>query len=298
MSQPIALEEFPVWMKGRLIQKSGPLGWEGIAVRRYLTPAQEVSLPAVRDYGVVAYMGGRHAVESRRYDGKWESDRVGPGTVPVVTRAEASRWRWGRTLDALHIYLPPDALAGVSEDVFERVVDDIELKNVLSAQDVVLTGVAERLANEVAAGGLGGRLYVEALRCQMSVHILRTYSAAISFREHSCSRRFSKAERRMVAGFIKENISRSISLAELSGLLRLSVFHFSRKFRREFGCPPYAYVIQRRLEHAKRQLRRGNVPLKVVAANSGFADQSHMTWLFRRVLNVTPAEYRTDTLQS
>jgi AraC family transcriptional regulator len=298
VSRPITPEEMPAWLQGKLVQDSGPLGWDGITVRRYHTPAQEVLLPAVYDYGIVAYMGGREAVKWRGYDNGWETDRVGPGAVSVLTRAEASHWRWDSPLDAFHIYLPPDALASVAADAFERDIADIELKNVLSAQDVVLTEAAMRLASEVQAGGLGGRLYVEALRCQMSVHILRTYAEAISFREQSCSGGLSQTERRTVVEFIKENINRNISLAELAGLLRLSVFHFSRKFRREFGCPPYAYVLQQRLEHAKRQLRRGDIPLKVVAANSGFADQSHMTRLFRRLMNVTPAEYRTESLQS
>jgi AraC family transcriptional regulator len=50
--------------------------------------------------------------------------------------------------------------------------------------------------------------------------------------------------------------------------------------------------MRRRIEHAKRQLARRDIPLKVVAASSGFSDQSHMTRLFRRLLDVTPAEYR------
>jgi AraC family transcriptional regulator len=298
VSQVITPEDLPQWMEGDLVQNSAPLGWNGLKLRRYHTPPQEVLLPMVCDYAVVAYMGGAEAVKWRRYDTSWETDRVGPGTVSVLTRAEVSHWRWDRPIDACHIYLPPDALSGIAADAFERNIEDIELKNVLSAEDAVLTEAALRLSNEASDGGLGGQLYVEALRCQISVHILRTYAATITFREHRCSGGLSRTERRMVVEYIEENINRNISLADLAGLLRLSVFHFSRKFRREFGCPPYAYVILQRLEHAKRQLRRGNAPLKLVAANSGFADQSHMTRLFRRVLNVTPAEYRADSLHS
>ncbi|MBU2122025.1 MAG: helix-turn-helix domain-containing protein [Gammaproteobacteria bacterium] len=50
--------------------------------------------------------------------------------------------------------------------------------------------------------------------------------------------------------------------------------------------------LDQRVKHAQRQLARPDVPLKVVAANCGFSDQSHMTRVFRRVLNVTPAEFR------
>jgi AraC family transcriptional regulator len=212
-------------------------------------------------------MGSRKALKWRREDGTWETEEVGPGNVSVVTRADVSHWRWSKPIDAVHIYLPPDALAGAAADAFERDIEDIELKNVLSAEDAVLTEIARRLSNEVNVGGLGGSLYVEALRCQMSVHILRAYAATIKFRDHRCSGGLSRAERRLILEFIEEHASRNISLAELAGVLQLSVFHFSRKFRREFGCPPYAYVIQQRLERAERLLRRSNVPLKVVAAS-------------------------------
>ena len=83
-----------------------------------------------------------------------------------------------------------------------------------------------------------------------------------------------------------------MSLAELAGVVQLSVFHFTRKFRAEFGCPPHAYVMRKRIERAKAQLAKRDIPLKVVAANSGFSDQSHMTRLFQRLLGVTPAAYR------
>lgn len=292
MSQVITPDDVPQLMEGELLFDSSSLGWDGLKLRGFSTPPQEIQFPMMCDYAFLSY-GARRAELNRRTQGAWQNHRVGPGVVSVLTRAQESHWRWDEPLDALHVYLPYDAFAGVAAEVFERDIADIELHDVLGADDTVLTNAANCLANESRVGGLGGRLYVEALRCQICVHIIRTY-ATVAFREHRSCGGLTQAQCRMIIEFIEENISRNISLAELAGLLQLSVFHFSRKFRREFGYPPYAYVIQQRLERAKRQLRGGNVPLKVVAANCGFADQSHMTRLFRRALNVTPAEYRTE----
>ncbi|WP_306028292.1 helix-turn-helix domain-containing protein [Stappia sp. MMSF_3263] len=294
MGTVITPEELPQWMDGDLVQDSAPLGWNGLKLKRYHTPPQEVNLPMVCDFAVVAYVN-RHALKWRRYDGPWETGRVGPGLVSVLTRAEVSHWRWDSPVEALHVYLPFEAMAATAEAVFERDIEDIQLRNILSAEDPVLTEAAARLASEVGVGGLGGQLYVEALRCQMSVHILRNY-AAVAFREHLPNGGLSRPQCRLILEFIEENIGRNISLAELAGVLQLSVFHFSRKFSKEFGCSPYAYVLRKRVEHAKQQLRSGSAPLKVVAADCGFADQSHMTRLFRRFLNVTPAEYRSRSL--
>jgi AraC family transcriptional regulator len=123
------------------------------------------------------------------------------------------------------------------------------------------------------------------------VHILRNY-ADVVFRKPKVYGGLSRAQKSLVVQYVEDNIERNISLAELANLVQLSGFYFTRKFRIDFGCPPHAYVIQRRLEHAKRQLARKDVPLKCVAANCGFSDQSHMNRLFRRVLGFTPAAYR------
>ena len=95
-----------------------------------------------------------------------------------------------------------------------------------------------------------------------------------------------------------EHIGQNISLAELTGLTQLSVFAFIRKFQADFQCSPHAYVLGRRIECAKKLLIRPDAPLKVVAAHSGFSDQRHMTRVFRRMLNVTPAEFRRATSRS
>jgi AraC family transcriptional regulator len=122
--------------------------------------------------------------------------------------------------------------------------------------------------------------------------LLRRY-ANITFRTSTARGGLPHVQCRLLTRYIEENLDRNISLADLAGVVELSVFHFLRKFRTEFGCPPHAYVMRQRIERAKRQLARRDIPLKVVAANCGFSDQSHMTRLFRRLLGTTPAEYRS-----
>jgi AraC family transcriptional regulator len=55
---------------------------------------------------------------------------------------------------------------------------------------------------------------------------------------------------------------------------------------------PHAYVLSRKVERACQHLRKDRLPLKEIALLSGFADQSHLNRVFRRHMNITPAEYR------
>lgn len=82
----------------------------------------------------------------------------------------------------------------------------------------------------------------------------------------------------------------SLSLEELADIGGLSPFQFLRRFSRATGLTPHAYLVQRRLQKARRLIADG-MALAEVAAASGFADQSHMTRLFVRSYGLTPGRY-------
>ena len=293
MSDLITPDELPIWVPGETTVDSAPLAWEGVRARGYRYTALDVPIPGIREYIIVAYKDGA-TLMNRRSTGDWRNEHVGPGCISLLTHATESHWRWGEDIEVTHLYLSPETMAQVAAEAYDRHINKVELRDVLRADDPVLVGIAASLAQEAREAGLGGRLYAEALRNHACVHILRHYANVI-FREPSRSGGLSRAQCQLLNQYFEENLDRNISLAELAGVVQLSEFHFARKFRNEFGCPPHAYVMRKRIERAKAQLARGNIPLKVVAANSGFSDQSHMTRLFRRLLGVTPAEYRKAT---
>lgn len=290
MSELVTPEQIPHWIPGNLTRDSSPLAWDGITLKGYSYTELEVAIPKMRDFMIVVYRSGT-AEMSRRSGGAWHSERVEPGIVSILTRAEQSQWRWSKPIDVSHLYLSQSAIAHVAGEVFDRDINDVEMCDMVRAEDPVLTAIMATLEHELNEGGLGGHLYVEALKNQLCIHILRRY-AKTSFREYRSYGRLSSAQCRLLTQYVADHIDQNISLAELAGVMQLNVFNFIRKFQAEFGCPPHAYVMMQRIDHAKRLLGCQDVPLKVVAASSGFSDQSHMTRLFRKTLNVTPSEYR------
>jgi AraC-like DNA-binding protein len=81
-----------------------------------------------------------------------------------------------------------------------------------------------------------------------------------------------------------------LTLAALANEAGLSRYQFLRGFTRATGLTPHAYLIQRRIHHARQLIGRG-VRLAEVAADSGFSDQSHMTRLFVRCFGLSPGAY-------
>jgi AraC-like DNA-binding protein len=81
---------------------------------------------------------------------------------------------------------------------------------------------------------------------------------------------------------------------EAAAAAGLSPAHFSRLFRRQYGRSFSAVLQQMRADHAADMLARTDKPVKIIAVQCGFADQSHLTKAFRRLYRCTPAKYRRE----
>jgi AraC-like DNA-binding protein len=95
---------------------------------------------------------------------------------------------------------------------------------------------------------------------------------------------------RRVREYIEARFDRDVTLGELAEVAGLSPFHLARVFRAEVGLPPHAYLESVRVREAQRLIRGGQT-LVEVAHGVGFADQSHFTHRFRRLVGVTPGRF-------
>ena len=89
---------------------------------------------------------------------------------------------------------------------------------------------------------------------------------------------------------IDDSPASPITLSDLARASRLSRFQFLRGFVKATGLTPHAYLVQRRIDIARRLISHGN-PLAEAAIGSGFADQSHMTRIFARKYGISPGAY-------
>ncbi|MFM0390545.1 helix-turn-helix transcriptional regulator [Paraburkholderia phytofirmans] len=105
--------------------------------------------------------------------------------------------------------------------------------------------------------------------------------------DHGASRQLTRA-----AEFIAENCTRSLKLEDICEAAGLSASHLIRAFKQRYGMTPHAYLINRRIQYSRAQLRRGRVIVDV-ALDAGFADQAHLQRIFKRLVAATPGQYRS-----
>ena len=92
--------------------------------------------------------------------------------------------------------------------------------------------------------------------------------------------------------WIAEHLGTRLSVDDLADRMAMSVRNFERVFTREVGTTPSQYVLQMRVEAARRQLERSNGGLKQIASAVGFANVDAMRRAFVRLLGITPGRYR------
>ena len=95
--------------------------------------------------------------------------------------------------------------------------------------------------------------------------------------------------------FLQANPVVDVSLRELASLSGLSPYYFVRAFRSQYGLPPHEFQLQQRIQLARRLLASG-MSIAEVAAEAGFADQSHFTRKFKTLVGATPGQYQRGLL--
>ncbi len=102
----------------------------------------------------------------------------------------------------------------------------------------------------------------------------------------------SRSQELLVTEFIKENLAKDITLDELSSLVQMSRFHFSRSFKETLGVSPIRYINQERVKFAKSVLVTSRTSIGEISQRLGFGTIQNFIKTFRELVGVTPSEFR------
>ncbi|HEU5198981.1 MAG TPA: AraC family transcriptional regulator [Ktedonobacterales bacterium] len=283
-------------------RSSTEVGWDGLCAAAYHVPRESESLhsPALPELTLVLYRGGPVHVERRQeaHD-PWQGGNLYQGDMVLSwgpsPASEARLWSLSAVpTQVLNLHLPRKMVSQVAEEVLGVELAQLELVDQVGIRDPLLTQVAFALWRELGQLAPAGNLYAQSAAQLLAAHLVRYYSGSQA-RLRAVPpppRGLTEHQLQPLLAFIREHLSEPLSLDTLAQQVGFSPYYFVRVFRQTIGTSPHQFVRRARLERAQQLLEQTELSLAEVAAACGFADQSHLTQVFKDQLGCTPRAYR------
>jgi AraC family transcriptional regulator len=272
---------------------SDRLGWVGLEAARYReAPASELHPPALTHHQLVLFARPPEELDLRYEEVKrhWPPPA---GAISLVPAGRPARWRWSGCFDWLHIFLEPGLVGRVAAEAFDLDPARLTLPPLDGLDLPHLRAAMWAVDAELTSGGAGGRLVAESLAHVLAVRLIR-HVVAPRRPERGRDGTLPRGRLRAVVEYIEEHLDAGLTLEQMAAVARLSVYHFARQFKAATGLPPHQYVILRRVERTKQLLQaESDLSLAEVATCAGFSDQSQFSHHFKRIVGVTPGQFRT-----
>lgn len=207
--------------------------------------------------------------------------------IIIVPAQLESSARWNQA----HFYL---ALC-FNPIVLEQKVNDItkgysvELLPQFALSDPLMRNIVLVLQQELLSPGFGGQLYLDSLLTTLCAHLLRHYCTQKPIKILSSS--LSQTRLNRVIDYIEAHLAEDLTLMRLATVAQVSPNYFATQFKQSMGITPHQYVIQQRILRAKQLIISRKGTIAEIADCVGFADQSHFTRHFKRLMGVTPKKF-------
>jgi AraC family transcriptional regulator len=270
-------------------------GWKGLTFTHYCHPPHETVEHRLLQHSLVITDPKSCFQAERHLDGKFKHYAHGNGRVDIIP-AFLSHWtNWDREVEFSVIAICPTLLVGVASPLENRTTQElmqpeIELIPQLAIEDPVIQQLALALKLEIQTGCMSGRLYGESLGTALAARLVQNYAVSKPFEFKTSVLPQSQLKR--VIDYMKANLTQDLSILDLATLTGMSESHFSRSFKRSVGITPYQYLMQQRVERAKQLLEQQSIVISSIALDCGFANQTHLTKVFRQITGMTPKAYQ------
>ena len=230
------------------------------------------------EYSIGVFYGGECSFDfnKRRFV-------IKPGCIRIINPYELHKTNRG-SWDYIHISLNPKILSTIYSDIRQKEFDGIIKLNTIKHDYRALN-----LANNL----LNAKYQQSDLAIESSLHTFVNY-LLINYTLDPIkiieTLFYNKRQMLNAIDFIEANLDdSSLTIEQIANSINLSPFYFARNFKKEFGISPHQFIINKRLEKAKKLLRN-HLPIADVAQMCGFSDQSHLTRLFKKYLGFTPGK--------
>jgi AraC family transcriptional regulator len=263
--------------------------WNNIFLAYYQQPACEIPKHFLNEHTltICSELSAPSLVEcslDNRFKRYWFSS----GDIIFCPAGISKSLAWEQKNSCILLALEPRLVELVAYDSIYA--DPIEFLPQFKIIDPLILQIVHALLSELESGCPSGRLYGESAAAMLAIHLLKINSSVRQFvQEYKGG--LSKPKLSQIVEYIDEYLAHNIGLSELAEVVGMSQYHFTRLFKQSMGITPYQYLIRKRVERAKRLLLQEKLKIADVALECGFANQGHLSYHFKRLLNITPKAF-------
>jgi AraC-like DNA-binding protein len=189
-----------------------------------------------------------------------------------------------------YLYFKPTWLQGLATEFCDARIEEVNIQPDLLCDDRVLQSHAVAYLNHLKSAQ-GSQLMRDRLLHILGICLLQRKSIGLPKKRLRVNALPQRSFERVVE-YIDTTLSQPIRLSELAAIVKLSEHHFLRSFKLATGMTPHQFLVEKRIERAELLLKKSHLPIAQIAADAGFASQSHMTQIFTARRGVTPFNYR------
>lgn len=263
--------------------------WKGIKLLHHHILSGELQefIPNVHEFNIT--LGGSLRVEKKTDNGGTTVRYSKKGNLCITPSGQPMKASWQEKLENLAVVFDPSLVNQVAlENNFSTGFEVIEM---YKSEDPLVQQISLILLEEILSQEQTNNLYLDTLSQSLVIHLLKHYTTA-KFGVKPKKGGLSGYKLKLVKEFINDNLTKDLSLSEIASVTGLSQYHFSRAFRKTTGTTLQNYLMNQRIERAKKLLADKNLPIVEISLQTGFKNQSHFTTKFRKFTNLTPKLWR------
>lgn len=172
-------------------------------------------------------------------------------------------------------------------------VAELQFRQQIGVEDQGIQLTFATIMQEIEAPGLNSRLYIDSLLLLLLTQLMRCASNFATPRQPAYVKGGLPNWRlKRALELLEADQTKTPSLAELAGPLRLHPTSFCRAFKQSTGLSPHRYLLERRINRAKEMMKDPRRTLTEIALDCGFSSSSQFSVVFKRITGVAPRNYR------
>jgi AraC family transcriptional regulator len=268
---------------------SNKLGWDGVCLEHHRVFAGERNDYVSPHHLVALFTSHVSRGEASAEHARFVPYSFSPGDIKLFSEGPIGACKTFTDNSMILCALDPRFVAEVGDDL--GAPSTVEFRPTASLRDDSLQGIVKLLAAEANSQGASGKLYADHLAHALALRF-RQLSDGVRGHEPSQSGRMPTRILQRVLDRMRADLASNLDLHTIAAESGYSRTHFLRTFRASTGYSPHQWLTHLRIEEAKTLLQKASNSLIDVALDCGFSSHGHFSNTFRRIVGVTPREYR------